>query len=67
MASPVKSLLGNSKTIGIFSAKETSEIERGDEDDEKPLLDGASASSPASMLGLLVLLSSLCAGICPLR
>eukprot|EP00073_Rattus_norvegicus_P033533 XP_008757191.1 PREDICTED: CD177 antigen isoform X2 [Rattus norvegicus] len=67
MASPVKSLLGNSKTIGILSAKESSENERGDEDDEKPLLDGASASSPASMLGLLVLLSSLCAGICPLH
>lgn len=65
MASSAKSLLGDSKSIGIFSAKEISEQEHEDAD-ERPMLDDASGSSLASMLGLLTLLSSLWAGICPL-
>ncbi|GAB1291713.1 CD177 antigen [Apodemus speciosus] len=65
MAPPIKPLLGNSKTIGIFSAKEISDYQHENEDNESHV-DGASASSLARMLGLLALLSSLCAGICPL-
>ncbi|XP_031240084.1 CD177 antigen-like isoform X2 [Mastomys coucha] len=66
MAPPIKPLLGGSKTIGIFSAKEISGYQRDDENNGDSLLDGASTSSLAWMLGLSALLSSLCAGICPL-
>ncbi|XP_057618261.1 CD177 antigen-like [Chionomys nivalis] len=48
MSSPAKTLLGGSKTIGIFSTKELSE----DENDQKPLDGGVSASSLAWVLGL---------------
>ncbi|XP_059136187.1 CD177 antigen [Peromyscus eremicus] len=48
MSSPGKTLLGDSKTIGIFSAKELSE----DKNDEKPLDGGASAPSLTWVLGL---------------
>ncbi|XP_042127515.1 CD177 antigen isoform X3 [Peromyscus maniculatus bairdii] len=48
MSSSGKTLLGDSKTIGIFSAKEFFE----DENDEKPLDGGASAPSLAWVLGL---------------
>ncbi|XP_038196889.1 CD177 antigen-like [Arvicola amphibius] len=50
MSSPAKTLLGGSKTIGIFSTKELSEDE--EENDQKPLGRGASASSLAWVLGL---------------
>ncbi|XP_034368848.1 LOW QUALITY PROTEIN: CD177 antigen-like [Arvicanthis niloticus] len=64
MAPPLKSLLGDSKTIRIFSAKEISHFRYEDEYNENPIFSGASASSLAWMLGPKVLLSSLCAGIC---
>ncbi|XP_028642172.1 CD177 antigen-like [Grammomys surdaster] len=66
MAPPIKSLLGDSKTIGIFSAKEITNFHHEDEYNENPIFDDASASSLAWVLGLLALLSSLWAGICPL-
>ncbi|XP_041509885.1 CD177 antigen isoform X3 [Microtus oregoni] len=50
MSSPDKSLLGGSRTIGIFSTEELSEDEEGN--DQKPLGGGASASSLAWVLGL---------------
>ncbi|XP_005361220.2 CD177 antigen [Microtus ochrogaster] len=50
MSSPDKSLLGGSRTIGIFSTKELSEDE--ERNDQKPLGGGASASSLAWVLGL---------------
>lgn len=50
MSSPAKTLLGGSKTIGIFSIKVLSEDE--EENDQKPLDGGASASSLAWVLGL---------------
>ncbi|XP_049983107.1 CD177 antigen [Alexandromys fortis] len=49
MSSPNKTLLGGSRTIGIFSTKELFEDE---ENDQKPLDGGVSASSLAWVLGL---------------
>lgn len=49
MSSPTKTLLGGSRTIGIFSTKEIFEDE---ENDQKPLDGGVSASSLAWVLGL---------------
>lgn len=65
MAPPIKPLLGDSKTIGIFSAKEISDYQYEYEDNENHV-DGASSASLARTLGLLALLSSVCTGICPL-
>ncbi|XP_040590294.1 CD177 antigen [Mesocricetus auratus] len=61
MLSPAKTLLGDSKTIGIFSVKELSEGTKGGYDgyDENPLGGGASASPLTGLLGL-----GLCLALC---
>ncbi|XP_052025165.1 CD177 antigen-like isoform X2 [Apodemus sylvaticus] len=66
MAPPIKPLLGDSKIIGIFSAKEITDYQYEYEDNENHYISGASAPSLAWMLGLLALLSPLFAEICPL-
>ncbi|XP_011248990.1 CD177 antigen isoform X1 [Mus musculus] len=65
MAPPIKPLLGDSKTIGIFSAEESSNYRHEDDVTSAPSLAWTLRLS-AWMLGLSALLSSLYAGICPL-
>ncbi|XP_035304844.1 CD177 antigen isoform X2 [Cricetulus griseus] len=60
MSSPAKTLLGGSKSIGVFSVKELSEGTKDlpeDENDKNPLGGGASASSLTWLLGLGIVLA----------